>query len=157
VEYSTLWSEDFKVYVLQKGLKQWLKKGRVKHDASHVHKLKDVRVPSAAKKEGERFAKGLLKHKAIMGVFDEGCMGMYNAIIPDELLHKTGVFKERLSQSTLYAAMLEVTDAEATSGLPMVRQKRHAVSIWHERADRAHPKAGSSAVQDVHCHRADRR
>ena len=40
-----------------------------------------------------------------MGVFDEGCMGMYNAIIPDELLHPTGVFKERLSQSALYAAM----------------------------------------------------
>lgn len=34
-----------------------------------------------------------------MGVFDEGCMGMYNAIIPDELLHPTGVYKERLSQS----------------------------------------------------------
>ncbi len=40
-----------------------------------------------------------------MGIFDEGCMGMYNAIIPDELLHPTGVFKERLSQSALYAAM----------------------------------------------------
>ena len=38
-----------------------------------------------------------------MGVFDEGCMGMYNAIIPDELLHPPGVFKERLSQSALYA------------------------------------------------------
>ena len=46
-----------------------------------------------------------IKDKAIMGVFDEGCMGMYNAIIPDELLHPTGVFKERLSQSMLYAAM----------------------------------------------------
>ena len=33
-------------------------------------------------------------------------MGMYNAIIPDELLHATGVFKERLSQSALYAEML---------------------------------------------------
>jgi hypothetical protein len=39
-----------------------------------------------------------------MGVFDEGCMGMYNAIIPDDTLHATGVFKERLSQSALYAA-----------------------------------------------------
>ena len=29
-------------------------------------------------------------------------MGMYNAIIPDELLHKLGIFKERLSQSALY-------------------------------------------------------
>ena len=48
-----------------------------------------------------------------MGIFDEGCMGMYNAIIPDELLHPTGVFKERLSQSALYAEMQRVTDAEA--------------------------------------------
>ena len=48
-----------------------------------------------------------------MGVFDEGCMGMFNAIIPDELLHPTGVFKERLSQSSLYATMQRVNDAEA--------------------------------------------
>ena len=26
-----------------------------------------------------------------MGVFDEGCMGMFNAIIPDDLLHATGL------------------------------------------------------------------
>jgi hypothetical protein len=38
---------------------------------------------------------------------------MFNAIIPDELLHPTGVFKERLSQSTLYAAMQRVSDKEA--------------------------------------------
>jgi L-fucose isomerase-like protein len=54
-----------------------------------------------------------MRDKAIMGIFDEGCMGMYNAIIPDELLHTTGVFKERLSQSALYAAMLTVSDDEA--------------------------------------------
>jgi hypothetical protein len=48
-----------------------------------------------------------------MGVFDEGCMGMFNAIIPDELLHPTGVFKERLSQSALYHAATQVTDAES--------------------------------------------
>lgn len=113
VEYSTLWSENFKDDFFKAGLKRWLKKGRVKHDISHVRSLKEFKVPAAAREEGERFAKGLLKHKAIMGVFDEGCMGMYNAILPDELLHKTGVFKERLSQSALYAGMLEVTDTEA--------------------------------------------
>ncbi len=113
VDYSTLWSEDFKDAFFQDGLKKWLKKGTLTHDTAHVRALKNVRVPAEARREGERFAQGLLKHKAIMGVFDEGCMGMYNAILPDELLHKTGVFKERLSQSALYAAMLEVTDAEA--------------------------------------------
>ena len=50
---------------------------------------------------------------AILGVFDEGCMGMYNAIIDDELLNPTGIYKERLSQSALVAEMRLVTDAEA--------------------------------------------
>jgi len=43
-----------------------------------------------------------------MGIFDEGCMGMYNAIIDDELLNELGIYKERLSQSALYAEMLTV-------------------------------------------------
>jgi len=38
---------------------------------------------------------------------------MYNAIIDDELLNPTGIYKERLSQSALYAEMLTVPDAEA--------------------------------------------
>jgi L-fucose isomerase-like protein len=48
-----------------------------------------------------------------MGIFDEGCMGMYNAIIPDELLSPLGVYKERLSQSALYARMQTVTEMDA--------------------------------------------
>jgi hypothetical protein len=40
-------------------------------------------------------------------------MGMYNAIIPDELLFDSGIFKERLSQSALYAEMSTVSDEEA--------------------------------------------
>ena len=48
-----------------------------------------------------------------MGIFDEGCMGMYNAIIDDELLNPAGIFKERLSQSALFAKMRTVGQAEA--------------------------------------------
>ncbi len=55
----------------------------------------------------------LHKNKSIMGIFDEGCMCMYNDIITDELLHKTSIFKERLSQSALYAEMLTVSNEEA--------------------------------------------
>jgi hypothetical protein len=40
-------------------------------------------------------------------------MGMYNAIIDDELLNPCGIYKERLSQSALVAAMRAVTDEEA--------------------------------------------
>lgn len=113
VQYSTLWSETFDDESFLRGLRQWLRTGKVSHDTSHVRSYKSARVPRPAEKIGVDFAKELKKRKAIFGVFDEGCMGMYNAIIPDELLHPTGVFKERLSQSTLYAKMLTVSDSEA--------------------------------------------
>jgi len=113
VKYSTLWAEDFEGEEFRKKLKSWLRRGAVKHDTSHVVSYKKVEVPPQAEKSGIKFAKALRRDKAIMGVFDEGCMGMYNAIIPDELLNPTGVYKERMSQSTLYAKMLTVSDEEA--------------------------------------------
>ncbi len=113
VKYSTLWSEDFTDSFFQEGLRKWLKKGKVRHDTSHVIAIEDAPVPAENLSAGKRFAKKFRQEKAIMGVFDEGCMGMFNAILPDELLHPTGVFKERLSQSSLYAKMLTVRDEEA--------------------------------------------
>ncbi len=113
VKYTSLWSEDFTDEYFLKGLRNWIEKGKVKHDTSHARPLKKVKIPGPAEKAGVKFAKEFLRKKAIMGVFDEGCMGMFNAIIPDELLHPTGVFKERLSQSSLYAKMLTVKDEEA--------------------------------------------
>jgi hypothetical protein len=114
VPYSTLWSEDFTDEFFLGGLRKWLAGDLVKHDHSHVHPLSDFRLPQRAKELGARLAGELRRGKAIMGIFDEGCMGMYNAIIPDELLHPTGVFKERLSQSALFAEMQQVSDQEAS-------------------------------------------
>ncbi len=114
VKYDTLWSVDFTDGYFLRGLRQWLKGEPVTHDVSHVKPLAGLKLPAAAAELGARIAGGFRKDKAIMGIFDEGCMGMYNAIIPDELLHATGVFKERLSQSALYAAMREVSDSEAS-------------------------------------------
>ena len=65
-------------------------------------------MPGEGRRLGEALAAELQREKAIMGVFDEGCMGMFNAIIPDDLLHPTGVFKERLSQSALYYETTQV-------------------------------------------------
>ncbi|MDQ2946161.1 MAG: fucose isomerase [Acidobacteriota bacterium] len=113
VRYESLWSIDFKDESFLTGLKRWLSGEAVNHDQSHVHPLKEVHLPIEAGATGREVAKDLLRNKAIMGVFDEGCMGMYNAIIPDELLHRTGVFKERLSQSALFAEMLRTSDREA--------------------------------------------
>ena len=113
IPYSTLWSQDFTDEFFLCGLRKWLAGETVKHDVSHVRPLSDFRLPADAAELGARLAVELRRSKAIMGVFDEGCMGMYNAIVPDELLHPTGVFKERLSQSALFAEMRQVTDAEA--------------------------------------------
>ena len=113
VKYSTLWSDDFSDEVFLKGLRSWLTTGSVTHATPHVNAYEKAGVPAADEKLGTDFAKKFRDHKEIMGVFDEGCMGMYNAIIPDELIHKTGVFKERLSQSALYAKMLTVKDEDA--------------------------------------------
>jgi hypothetical protein len=113
VKYSTLWSEDFGDKSFAKPLAKWLSKGAVKHAMGHVTSLADVKVPSHLQEVGEGLAERLRREKAIMGVFDEGCMGMFNAIIPDRLLNPTGVYKERLSQSALYYETNQVSDEAA--------------------------------------------
>ncbi|MGX1696287.1 fucose isomerase [Microbacterium keratanolyticum] len=110
--YATIWSVDFTDDWFKAGLKEWTETGVITHDASHVRALPTL-PDSPEKQLGEALAAQLLADKAIIGVFDEGCMGMYNAIFDDELLNHTGIYKERLSQSALYAEMLEVTEAEA--------------------------------------------
>lgn len=117
VNYSTLWSEDFEDDFFTKGLNEWLTRGKISHDESHVNTFSSAQIPAADVQKGKDFADRLMANKAIMGVFDEGCMGMFNAIVPDDLLHKTGIFKERLSQSSLYAKMLDVKDDEARNVL----------------------------------------
>ena len=113
VQYSTLWSEEFTDTYFLNGLKSWLSTGRARHRTTHVKTLARATVPAKARAVAQKIAADLRQRKSIMGVFDEGCMGMYNAIIPDELLFPTGVYKERLSQSALYFSATQVTDAEA--------------------------------------------
>ena len=139
-KFSTLWSEDFKDEFFVKRLRQWLKTGKVTHDLSHVRKLESVEVPARCKKIGEGLAMQLQREKAIMGIFDEGCMGMFNAIIPDHALHACGVFKERLSQSALYHETKQVSDADADAvydwiiakGMTFHLGKKHATELTRE-------------------------
>lgn len=113
VRYSTLWSRQFTDAWFRERLQQWLAEGKVVHDTSHIQSVSDLSLPGADTALGRKIAEELRREKAIIGVFDEGCMGMYNAIVPDALLHETGVFKERLSQSTLYYETMQVEDEEA--------------------------------------------
>ena len=111
--YSTIWTVDGTDDFFRDGIRSWLETGTIIHDDSHVRDL-PADLPDTPEIElGRKLAARLLEDKAIIGVFDEGCMGMYNAIIDDELLNPIGIYKERLSQSALWAEMQRVDDAEA--------------------------------------------
>jgi hypothetical protein len=113
VTFSSLWSESFTDDFALKGLREWLATGTIAHNLSHVQSLDAAALPAQQKQLGESLAAALLSRKVILGVFDEGCMGMYNAIIDDEALNRSGFFKERLSQSALYARMRDIPTVEA--------------------------------------------
>ena len=114
-DYSTTWSVDFTDDWFRSTIKQWVETGRVSHDDSHVRAWPSLPSSSPEVQLGAAVASKLQTDKAILGVFDEGCMGMYNAIIDDELLNPLGIYKERLSQSALYAEMLTVGEDETTA------------------------------------------
>ncbi|HKI95627.1 MAG TPA: hypothetical protein VJ992_10085, partial [Gemmatimonadales bacterium] len=116
VHYSSVWSEDFTDVFAHNAIEAWVHTGWIAHDVSHVRPFTDDGLDPALAADVERGAdlgETLRRDQAILGVFDEGCMGMFNAIIPDHLLHRLGLFKERLSQSALYAAMRDVPDEAA--------------------------------------------
>ena len=111
-DYSSLWTVDGTDAWFRDGIAAWLETGAIEHDASHVRPLPSL--PTTLEVElGRALAEQLQRDKAIIGIFDEGCMGMYNAIIDDEMLNPLGIYKERLSQSALWAEMQTVPDEEA--------------------------------------------
>ncbi len=122
IAHSALWSEDFTDEWAREGLRTWLETGELTHDTSHVRDLTDL-GRGAEVELGRALATQLIREKAVIGVFDEGCMGMYNAIFDDELINPMGIYKERLSQSALVAEMSRVSDEEA-----------QAVRAWLDKA-----------------------
>ena len=114
VDHSVLWSKDFTDNWAVDGLRDWLETGTLSHDLSHVRDLPGL-DDGPEVQLGKALARQLVAEKAIIGVFDEGCMGMYNAIFDDELINPLGIYKERLSQSALVAEMNRVPDVEAAA------------------------------------------
>jgi len=132
IPYSTIWSETFDDEFFLSGIRQWLTDGCIDHDLSHVSAMDvDAWEPELRQwaERGASLGRQLRQQQAIMGIFDEGCMGMYNAIVPDHLLHAAGVFKERLSQSALYAKMQTVRDDTAARHLAWLRERGMAFNL----------------------------
>ena len=123
VDYSTIWSEDFTDEFFIDGIKQWLREGKITHETDHVVDLDLSKLPEKEALLGQSLAQQIKVDKAILGIFDEGCMGMYNALIEDDLLNGMGIYKERLSQSALLAEMRKVTDKEADDALQWLLDK----------------------------------
>ncbi|MBS1705201.1 MAG: fucose isomerase [Armatimonadetes bacterium] len=119
--YTTTWSEDFQDYLFHQTVASWLNTGSFQHDESHVAPYNPGN--SAPEQTGRRLAQAMRSSGMILGVFDEGCMGMYNAIIPDELLFPMGIYKERLSQSALLYAMSVVPQEEAEVCLQWIESR----------------------------------
>ena len=111
--YDSIWGVDLSDEFADRTIGDWVRGVPIEHDTTHVHDLLPDRLAPDATSLGRRLASELADRMAILGVFDEGCMGMYNAIIDDEYLNPMGIHKERLSQSALVAEMRLVTDAEA--------------------------------------------
>ena len=94
--FSSIWSKEFTDDYFVAALDEWLRTGKITHDVSHVKPLGLANLPAESAKLGAALAGELRHRKAILGIFDEGCMGMYNAIIDDEMLNSAGIYKERL-------------------------------------------------------------
>ncbi|WP_223163017.1 fucose isomerase [Roseivivax sediminis] len=122
-DYSTLWSETFDDDFFREGLRTWLETGHLEHDLSHVRAFHPSWAESGLRETAARIAGDLKRNKAILGVFDEGCMGMMNAMIPDHLLAPLGLFKERLSQSALYHETQQVDPAHAEAALEWLEDR----------------------------------
>jgi len=137
IPYSSIWSEDFEDGFARNALRRWLGSGTIDHDKSHARAVDDRTFGpkyDADRARGAELGEALRRDQAILGVFDEGCMGMYNAIVPDDLMHAMGLFKERLSQSMLYAAMREVPDATARSHFAWLTKRGMTFALGRDEA-----------------------
>ena len=155
VRYSTLWSEDFIDEFFQRGLRRWLRKGDVRHKCDHVVDWDDVRAAAAERRLGEALARKLQRDKAIMGVFDEGCMGMFNAIIPDHLLAR---HRRLQGAAQPVGALLRNNSGFRRRGCRRAAlDGRTGHEVRHRLATggRADRRSDSQAVQNVHRGRAN--
>ncbi|MDR1828407.1 MAG: signal transduction protein [Methylobacteriaceae bacterium] len=109
--YSRLWSETFDDEFFYTGLKTWLRDGAVNHKLGYLKDIKPTHpvLATPAGQIGQKVGEYILAHKEIIGLFDIFCMGMMNAVFPQQALVKVGIPMEGLSQSALIVEMNKVS------------------------------------------------
>ncbi len=111
--YSRLWSETFEDDAFMRGLDTWLRDGHLSHKLSYLHPV-PASAPLLASETGQigvKVGQSILKHKAIVGLFDTFCMGMINGVFPQKAMIDVGIPVESLSQSALLVEMNKVPQA----------------------------------------------
>lgn len=108
--YSRLWSENFDDERFYQGLNTWLRDGALSHKTTYLHDIAPTHglMAGTAGQIGRRAGQYILRHKAIVGLFDTFCMGMINGVFPQQAMVNTGIPLESLSQSALLVEMAKV-------------------------------------------------
>lgn len=111
--FSRLWSETFDDAFFHQGLETWLRDGAVSHKTGYLRPVTPTHpvVASEAGKIGRQVGEHILRHKAIVGLFDTFCMGMINGVFPLKAMVDIGIPVESLSQSALLVEMAKVPPA----------------------------------------------
>lgn len=108
--YSRLWSESFEDAFFKQGLAAWLRDGAISHRTDYLHDVPATHpvMATEAGQIGRQVGEYILRHKDIVGLFDMFCMGMMNAIFPQQSMVDIGIPVESLSQSALLVEMAKV-------------------------------------------------
>ena len=145
--YSTIWGEDLTDAFADGASRA----GSRRAPSSTTRRTSATSTPARTARrraaDRARLAGELAERMAILGVFDEGCMGMYNAIIDDEHLNPMGIYKERLSQSALVAEMRHVTEREARDALAWLDRRGMEFRLGKRRRHRADRGPGPRPVR----------
>ncbi|MCA7013318.1 signal transduction protein [Dickeya dadantii] len=124
-DYSRLWSATFDDDAFRQGLATWLRDGAVSHKTGYLRPVAASHpvLATPAGQIGRQVGEYILRHKAIIGLFDTFCMGMINGVFPQQAMVTIGMPIESLSQSALLVEMAKVPYALRESCLAWYEQR----------------------------------
>jgi hypothetical protein len=124
----TLWSADFADEFFLSGLRRWLAGEPVVHDTSHVRPLSACDLPPRARsRPASAWPPNCGATRPSWAFSTKAAWACTTPSFPTNCCMPTGVFKERLSQSALYAAMRATSDGEARAGARLAGSQGHAL------------------------------